>query len=79
MVFFSNGLRHDPIKQKTATLRNLASNNSLKLQAAYGSPKDILMYSSVGIPANKIFIIAKALKSKFLNSATVRRILKRYV
>ncbi len=71
MVFFSNGLRHDPIRQKTETLRNLAANNSLKLQAAYGSPKDILMYSSIGVPPNKIFIIAKALKAKYLNRATV--------
>lgn len=71
MVYFSNGLRHDPIKQKTETLRNLVINNSLKLQSAYGSPKDIPMYSSLGVPPNRIFIIAKALKSKYLNRATL--------
>lgn len=71
MVFFSNGLRHDPIKQKTETLRNLVINNKLNLSAAYGSPKDIPMYSSLGVTSNRIFIIAKT-KSKYLNSASVR-------
>lgn len=71
MVFFSNGLRHDPIRQKTETLRNLVANNSLKLQAAYGSRKDIPMYASLGVPANKIFIIAKALKTKHSNMAVL--------
>lgn len=70
MVFFSQ-LRHDPIKQKAETLRNLVVNNSLKLEAAYGSPKDIAMYASLGVVPNRIYIIAKALKTKHMGSATV--------
>ena len=70
MVFFSNGLRRDPIRQKTETLRNLVVNNNLKLQATYGSAKDIPMYSSLGVLSNKIFIIGK-MKTKYLNQAVV--------
>ncbi len=70
MVFFSNGLKRDPIRQKTETLRNLVENNSLKLQAAYGSTKDISMYLSLGVKSNRIFIIGK-MKSKYLNQAVV--------
>ncbi len=73
MVYFSDGLSRDPIKQKTETLRNLTVCNSIKLQAAYGSTKDIQMYSSVGVPWNKIFIIGK-MKTKYTNLAVVSKI-----
>lgn len=68
LVFFSDGLRRDPIKQKAETLKNLVTNNSLILQAAYGSAKDIPMYANLGVNANRIFITGK-LKSKYLNQA----------
>lgn len=70
MVFFSDGLSRDPIKQKTDTLKNIVVNNSISLQAAYGSSKDIQMYSSLGVPSNRIFIIGRP-KSKFQNQAVV--------
>jgi membrane-associated phosphatidylinositol transfer protein len=70
MVFFSDGLSRDPLKQKTEILKNLVFNNSIKLEAAYGSTKDIAMYSSLNVPSNKIFIIGKV-KSKYLNQAVV--------
>jgi phosphatidate phosphatase PAH1 len=70
MVFFSDGLRHDPIKQKAETLKNLVVNNNLSLQAAYGSAKDIQMYSNLGVNANRIFITGKT-KTKYLNQAVV--------
>ena len=70
MVFFSDGLRRDPIKQKAETLKNLVINNSLNIQAAYGSAKDISMYANLGVNANRIFITGKS-KSKYLNQAIV--------
>lgn len=70
MVFFSDGLRRDPIRQKAETLKNLVINNSLNLQAAYGSTKDIAMYSNLGVNSNRIFITGK-LKAKYLNQAIV--------
>ena len=70
MVYFSDGLSRDPIKQKTETLRNITAVNSIKIQAAYGSTKDIPMYASLGVTSNKIFIIGKQ-KTKYLNQAMV--------
>lgn len=71
MVYFSEGIYHDPIRQKTKNLRNIVINNNLKLQAGYGSAKDIMMYSSLGVPSNKIFIMGKT-KAKYVNKAIVR-------
>lgn len=68
MCYFSDGLSRDPIRQKTETLRHLTGNKSIKLQAAYGSIKDIHMYASLGVPQNRIFIIGK-IKNKFMNQA----------
>ena len=70
MVFFSDGLSRDPLRQKTEILRSLVINNTIKIQAAYGSTKDIQMYSSLGVQNSKIYIIGKV-KSKYLNQATV--------
>jgi phosphatidate phosphatase PAH1 len=71
MVFFSEGICRDPIRQKTESLRSIVIGSQLKLQAGYGSPKDIHMYASLGVPANRIFIIGKA-KNKYLNHAVVK-------
>lgn len=43
MVFFSEGICRDPLRQKTENLRSIVIGNQLKLQAGYGSPKDIPM------------------------------------
>jgi len=70
MVFFSDGLKRAPIKQKAETLKNLVTNCSLSLQAGYGSAKDIPMYSNLGVFSNRIFITGKT-KTKYLNQAIV--------
>lgn len=70
MVFFSDGISRDPIKQKTETLKNIVKNSSLVLKAGYGSAKDIQMYANLGIESQKIFIVGKT-KSKYLKQAMV--------
>lgn len=70
MVYFSDGLSRDPIKQKTETLRNIVKSGSISLQAAYGSAKDVPMYASLGLPSSRIFMIGKP-KAKYLNHANV--------
>lgn len=72
MVFFSDGISRDPIKQKTETLKNIMTNSSLVLQAGYGSAKDIPMYANLGVEAQKIFIIGKT-KSKYFKQAMVEK------
>ena len=70
MVYFSNGISRDPIKQKTETLKNIVFKSNLVLKAGYGSAKDIAMYTNLGIEVNRIFIIGKT-KSKYLKQAKV--------
>lgn len=43
MVYFSEGICRDPLRQKTESLRSIVIGNQLKLQAGYGSSKDIPM------------------------------------
>ncbi|XP_074175482.1 membrane-associated phosphatidylinositol transfer protein 3 isoform X3 [Rhinolophus sinicus] len=62
MIFFSDGLVHDPLRQKTIFLRNLVQECFIKISAAYGSTKDISVYSVLGLPPSQIFIVGRATK-----------------
>ncbi|PNJ13183.1 PITPNM3 isoform 3 [Pongo abelii] len=72
MIFFSDGLVHDPLRQKAIFLRNLMQECFIKISAAYGSTKDISVYSVLGLPASQIFIVGRPTKKyqtqcQFLN------------
>ncbi|XP_042636428.1 membrane-associated phosphatidylinositol transfer protein 3 [Orycteropus afer afer] len=62
MIFFSDGLVHDPLRQKAIFLRNLVRECFIKISAAYGSTKDISVYSVLGLPPSQIFIVGRATK-----------------
>uniref|UniRef100_A0A8C5ZW47 Membrane-associated phosphatidylinositol transfer protein 3 n=1 Tax=Marmota marmota marmota TaxID=9994 RepID=A0A8C5ZW47_MARMA len=62
MIFFSDGLVHDPLRQKAIFLRNLVQECFIKISAAYGSTKDISVYSVLGLPASQIFIVGRPTK-----------------
>ncbi|XP_019515357.1 PREDICTED: membrane-associated phosphatidylinositol transfer protein 3 [Hipposideros armiger] len=62
MIFFSDGLVHDPLRQKTIFLRNLVQECFIKISAAYGSTKDISVYSVLGLPSSQIFIVGRPTK-----------------
>ncbi|XP_030656272.1 membrane-associated phosphatidylinositol transfer protein 3 isoform X3 [Nomascus leucogenys] len=62
MIFFSDGLVHDPLRQKAIFLRNLMQECFIKISAAYGSTKDISVYSVLGLPASQIFIVGRPTK-----------------
>lgn len=62
MIFFSDGLVHDPLRQKAIFLRNLMQECFIKITAAYGSTKDISVYSVLGLPASQIFIVGRSTK-----------------
>ncbi|XP_048221996.1 LOW QUALITY PROTEIN: membrane-associated phosphatidylinositol transfer protein 3 [Perognathus longimembris pacificus] len=62
MIFFSDGLVHDPLRQKAIFLRNLVQECYIKISAAYGSTKDISVYSVLGLPASQIFIVGRPTK-----------------
>ncbi|KAF6096158.1 PITPNM family member 3 [Phyllostomus discolor] len=62
MIFFSDGLVHDPLRQKAIFLRNLVQECFIKISAAYGSTKDISVYSVLGLPPSQIFIVGRPTK-----------------
>ncbi|ELU13727.1 hypothetical protein CAPTEDRAFT_169194 [Capitella teleta] len=62
MVSFMDGLSADPLRQKANYLKTLCNEAKLEIHAAYGSSKDISVYSSVGMTSDQIFIVGKSSK-----------------
>ncbi|XP_072518233.1 PITP-less RdgB-like protein [Salminus brasiliensis] len=62
MVFFSEGLVHDPLRQKTIFLKSLVKECHIKISAAYGSMKDMSVYSSLGLEPSQIYIVGRPSK-----------------
>uniref|UniRef100_A0AAR2LMX8 Membrane-associated phosphatidylinositol transfer protein 3 n=1 Tax=Pygocentrus nattereri TaxID=42514 RepID=A0AAR2LMX8_PYGNA len=62
MIFFSEGLVHDPLRQKTIFLRNLMQECHIKINSAYGSMKDISVYSMLGLSPSQIYIVGRPSK-----------------
>ncbi|KAL7987106.1 hypothetical protein Chor_006025 [Crotalus horridus] len=62
MIFFSDGLVHDPLRQKTIFLRNLVQECHIKICAAYGSMKDISVYNVLGLSPSQIYIVGRPTK-----------------
>ncbi|KFP18532.1 Membrane-associated phosphatidylinositol transfer protein 3, partial [Egretta garzetta] len=62
MIFFSDGLVHDPLRQKTIFLRNLVQECHIKICAAYGSMKDISVYNVLALSPSQIYIVGRSTK-----------------
>ncbi|XP_051955787.1 PITP-less RdgB-like protein [Xyrauchen texanus] len=62
MVFFSEGLVYDPLRQKTIFLKSLVKECHIKISAAYGSMKDMSVYSTLGLAPNQIYIVGRPSK-----------------
>ncbi|KAM6960535.1 membrane-associated phosphatidylinositol transfer protein 3-like [Aplochiton taeniatus] len=62
MIFFSEGLVHDPLRQKTIFLRNLVQECHIKINSAYGSMKDISVYNMLGLSPAQIYIVGRPSK-----------------
>ncbi|XP_055514091.1 LOW QUALITY PROTEIN: membrane-associated phosphatidylinositol transfer protein 3 [Leucoraja erinacea] len=62
MITFSEGLVHDPLRQKSIFLRNLVQESHIKIAAAYGSMKDITVYNVLGLTPNQIYIVGRPSK-----------------
>ncbi|XP_076002638.1 membrane-associated phosphatidylinositol transfer protein 3 [Genypterus blacodes] len=62
MIFFSEGLVHDPLRQKTIFLRNLVQECHIKINSAYGSMKDISVYNMLGLSPTQIYIVGRPSK-----------------
>ncbi|TKS80885.1 Membrane-associated phosphatidylinositol transfer protein 3 [Collichthys lucidus] len=70
MIFFSEGLVHDPLRQKTIFLRNLIQECHIKINSAYGSMKDISVYNMLGLSPSQIYIVGRPSK-KYQNQCQV--------
>ncbi|ALC49367.1 vib [Drosophila busckii] len=70
LISFADGLSTDPLGHKTAYLNNLVQNHGISITAAYGSSKDISVYTNVGMRPEQIFIVGKVSK-KLQANATV--------
>ncbi|KAM4532411.1 membrane-associated phosphatidylinositol transfer protein 2 isoform 1-T1 [Fundulus diaphanus] len=62
IVSFCDGLVHDPLRHKANFLKSLINEAHMKIFAAYGSTKDISVYSSIGLPPSQIYIVGRPTK-----------------
>ncbi|XP_078064820.1 membrane-associated phosphatidylinositol transfer protein 3-like, partial [Mustelus asterias] len=62
IVSFCDGLVHDPLRQKTAFLQSLVQEAQVKIEAAYGSMKDISVYALLRVPSQQIYIVGRPSK-----------------
>ncbi|XP_022246959.1 protein retinal degeneration B-like isoform X2 [Limulus polyphemus] len=64
LISFAEGLSTDPLRHKAGYLRHLKADVDIIIHVAYGSSKDIWVYSSVGLQQEQIFIVGKASKKQ---------------
>ena len=57
LLFFTPSISTDPLRQKTLYVRRLVD-VGIKIQAAYGSSKDVAVYSSAGVDHERIFSVS---------------------
>uniref|UniRef100_A0A8C4UHV7 Phosphatidylinositol transfer protein membrane associated 2 n=1 Tax=Falco tinnunculus TaxID=100819 RepID=A0A8C4UHV7_FALTI len=66
IVSFCDGLVHDPLRHKANFLKSLITDMqqclSALIHAAYGSTKDISVYSSISLPPTHIYIVGRPTK-----------------
>ncbi|XP_039307344.1 protein retinal degeneration B isoform X3 [Solenopsis invicta] len=62
LVSFADGLSRDPLAHKAAYLNKLVKEHGMIIHQAYGSEKDISVYTAINLKASQIFIIGKVSK-----------------
>ncbi|XP_029137443.2 membrane-associated phosphatidylinositol transfer protein 2-like [Labrus bergylta] len=62
IVSFCDGLVHDPLRHKANFLKTLINEAHMRIFAAYGSTKDISVYSSIGLSPSHIYIVGRPTK-----------------
>nr|XP_033503104.1 membrane-associated phosphatidylinositol transfer protein 2-like [Epinephelus lanceolatus] len=62
VVSFCDGLVHDPLRHKANFLKCLINEAHMRIFAAYGSTKDISVYTSIGLPPSHIYIVGRPTK-----------------
>ncbi|XP_049625146.1 membrane-associated phosphatidylinositol transfer protein 2 isoform X3 [Suncus etruscus] len=62
VVSFCDGLVHDPLRHKANFLKLLITELHLRVHAAYGSTKDVAVYSSISLSPMQIYIVGRPTK-----------------
>ncbi|XP_069557682.1 membrane-associated phosphatidylinositol transfer protein 2-like isoform X1 [Brachyistius frenatus] len=62
IVSFCDGLVHDPLRHKANFLKSIINEAHMRICAAYGSSKDISVYTSIGLPSSHIYIVGRPTK-----------------
>ncbi|XP_034284617.1 membrane-associated phosphatidylinositol transfer protein 2-like isoform X3 [Pantherophis guttatus] len=62
IVSFCDGLVHDPLRHKANFLKSLVTDLDMKIHAAYGSTKDVSVYTSINLPPPQIYIVGRSTK-----------------
>ncbi|XP_070619316.1 membrane-associated phosphatidylinositol transfer protein 2 isoform X5 [Erythrolamprus reginae] len=62
VVSFCDGLVHDPLRHKANFLKSLVTDLDMKIHAAYGSTKDISVYTSINLSPPQIYIVGRSTK-----------------
>ncbi|XP_071850387.1 membrane-associated phosphatidylinositol transfer protein 2-like isoform X2 [Apostichopus japonicus] len=62
MVSFCDGITTDPLRQKASYLKHLVEQTKISIHKAYGSNKDIWVYTSVNLQPAQIYIVGKVSK-----------------
>ncbi|CAN7986854.1 unnamed protein product [Ixodes hexagonus] len=65
LVSFAEGLSTEPLRHKASYLRHLQTHAEVVYHAAYGSAKDIAVYSALGLSKDQIFIVGKVSKKQY--------------
>ncbi|RZF42912.1 hypothetical protein LSTR_LSTR003628 [Laodelphax striatellus] len=68
---FADGLSTDPLGHKAVYLKNLIQEHGVIIHAAYGSSKDISVYTSIGLKPKQIFIVGKVSKKHHSQSTVL--------
>ncbi|XP_076654421.1 retinal degeneration B isoform X3 [Halictus rubicundus] len=66
LVSFADGLSTDPLGHKAAYLNRLVQEHGVIIHHAYGSSKDISVYTAINLRPSQIFIIGKVPKKHHL-------------
>ncbi|KAH7956452.1 hypothetical protein HPB52_009916 [Rhipicephalus sanguineus] len=64
LVSFAEGLSTEPLRHKLSYLRHLQTHAEIVYHAAYGSAKDIAVYTALGMTKEQIFIVGKVSKKQ---------------
>lgn len=59
LVSFADGFSTDPLRHKADFLKGLVSEQGIIIHKAYGSSKDISVYSSLGLSSENIYVVGK--------------------